>query len=215
MIPLVSNVNRSSLIDDQELPHVVSAIQRQVTMHMAPVWNCPARLHSVRRSEVMPTGSWPMLLQDDVDVDGALGYHDDEDTPGGIVGIKTSMDDGISWSSVLSHEVGELLVDPWAMLAYEDDGRFWALEICDPVEGTSYEINGVEVSNFVLPSWFRSGAAGPYDHLGVLTSPLSLAPGGYAMYREGGGGWQQINADHVRHSKRLARPGSRRAKRCA
>lgn len=215
MIPLVSVVNRSPLVNDRELPHVVAAIQRQVSCHLAPVWNVQARLHAVKTGEPVPTGSWPIVLQDELDVPGALGYHVDEVTPSGVVGIKICLDDRVSWSSCLSHETLELLVDPWATLAYEDGGKFWALEVCDPCETTPYKIDGVEVSNFVLPSWFRWGATGPYDHLGVLASPLSLEQGGYAMYRDGSGGWQQVNAELVRAAKQVPRPGSRRSLRCA
>ena len=37
------------------------------------------------------------------------------------------------------------------------------------------------MSNFVLPTFFNPWADGPYDHLGVLREPFSLAKGGYAI----------------------------------
>lgn len=39
----------------------------------------------------------------------------------------------------------------------------------------------VPVSNFVLPAFFNRWADGPYDYLGVLKAPFSLAKGGYAI----------------------------------
>jgi hypothetical protein len=39
----------------------------------------------------------------------------------------------------------------------------------------------VPVSNFVLPAFFNPSADRPYNHLGVLKEPFSLAKGGYAV----------------------------------
>ena len=69
-----------------------------------------------------------------------------------------------SWSVVLSHELIEGAVN---------------FEICDPVEANVYEVSGIKVSDFILPSWYNSNANGPYDHLNVLTHPGQIAPGGY------------------------------------
>ena len=61
----------------------------------------------------------------------------------------------------------------------------WAREVCDPVQANTYRIVAkglrVPVSNFVLPAFFNPWADGPYDHLGVLTEPFSIAKGGYAI----------------------------------
>jgi hypothetical protein len=57
--------------------------------------------------------------------------------------------------------------------------------VCDAVQANAYRIvaNGfrVPVSNLVLPAFFNPWAEGPYDHLGVLKEPFSLAKGGYAV----------------------------------
>ncbi len=56
-----------------------------------------------------------------------------------------------------------------------------AVEPADPVEGLTYLIDWVEVSDFVFPAWY-SGAAGRVDWLGRLSCGLQLAPGGYQSY---------------------------------
>jgi hypothetical protein len=72
------------------------------------------------------------------------------------------------WARAFSHEVDEALVDP--------TDAVWALpgmleEVCDPVENWTYPLDEVQVSDFVLPSYFTQ-AVGPWDEMGVLTSAL-------------------------------------------
>ena len=89
-------------------------------------------------------------------------------------------------SVVLSHEILETFYNPYVNLwANRGDETFVALEVCDPVENDSYEIDvdgvKVSVSNFVLPAWFdkEMTKAGSYDYMSKLTSPLTLSKGGY------------------------------------
>ena len=85
-----------------------------------------------------------------------------------------------------SHEALEMLADP-AANEYSFNGfrLMWAREGVRRGPGGTYRIvaNGlrVPVSNFVLPAFFNPWADGPYDHLGVLKEPFSLAKGGYAI----------------------------------
>jgi len=91
-----------------------------------------------------------------------------------------------SISSAASHEALEMLADP-AANEYSFNGarRMWAREVCDAVQADTYRILAhglrVPVSNFALPAFFKPWADGPYDHLGVLKEPFSLAKGGYAV----------------------------------
>jgi hypothetical protein len=48
------------------------------------------------------------------------------------------------------------------------------LDVCDPVEGDTYMLDGVTVDGFTRPAAW-SGSTGPYDEAGRLTAPL--APG--------------------------------------
>lgn len=59
---------------------------------------------------------------------------------------------------------------------------------CDAVQGLSYEVGGVRVSDFVYPEWFIPGSDGPFDHMRVLTKPFEIHPSGYAAIRRVNGG---------------------------
>ncbi len=99
-----------------------------------------------------------------------------------------------SWSRDFSHEILEMLVDPETNRSVFDDGVGRIVEVADPVEWHGYRLDGVYVSDFVLPAWFAGAttgeptcvgsscsfpgpplasadAAGPYDQMHLLTSP--------------------------------------------
>lgn len=45
------------------------------------------------------------------------------------------------------------------------------LEVCDPVEDDTYELESLSVDDLALPAAWSAGAA-PYDEAGQLTTPL-------------------------------------------
>jgi hypothetical protein len=47
-----------------------------------------------------------------------------------------------------------------------------------------------------LPAYFNPKAPGPYDHLGILEQPFTLAKGGYAV-------WDQATSDHEAYGRRI------------
>lgn len=215
---IVHIVNRSTLVADADGQAATAAIQRQLVEDFEPAWGVSAVLHYVAAGAQPPPGAWQIQLVDQITVDGALGYHEDEGTPGGFVGVKTCQDDGVDWRACLSHEILEMVGDAWATVAIESGGKFYALEVCDPVEGhgpsRGYLRDGVPLEPFVLPAYFRPGAPGPYDNLGILSKPLELAEGGYQLVNDGGQ-WSQVNAEHVRAGKRVITLGSRRHRRAS
>ena len=87
-----------------------------------------------------------------------------------------------SVSGALSHELVETAVDP-AINAWRRDnaGQLWAQEACDPCQENGYEINGISVSNFVLPAYWAQGSTGPYDFLRLVDAPFQVIGGGYAI----------------------------------
>lgn len=74
---------------------------------------------------------------------------------------------GNSWEVNLSHEVMESLVDPAPPAAPE---------VADPVEGDTYAIDGIWLSDFVTPRFVYGGASGKYDAMGVVHAPASVNP---------------------------------------
>lgn len=157
--------------------------------------------HSIE-VRVIPRGSqlptlerfdYAITLSDTLDVADALGYHytNPDGTPAAVVGVGAILGSpGGSWSegvnsvsAVIDHEAKETELDRSAtQYVFDGSGRAWAREACDAVQSSVYvDHEGITLSNYVLPNYFIPGAPAPYDRLGVLHAPLSLAPGGYVI----------------------------------
>ncbi len=209
---LISVVNRSTLLSDAEVQRAVRAINRQLGEDFEPHWQFGARLrvdgagraaHAPDAKVSLPRlpgrrGDAVIYLQDKASVADAEGYHDanNEDVPFGFVFLDVCKAAGDEWTVALSHEAIELVGDPLSNLLVQGpcphDHRhqvFHSYELCDPVQGETYEIDGVLVSNFVLPGWFaRTMVAGARNDFlgrpeaGATLAPFSIAPGGYLCY---------------------------------
>lgn len=181
------------------LENIAHALYRQLSEHYAPFCEAgvPDDISVAMFSTEVPKDAALVILLDDPDVDGALGYHWvlPNGQPVARVFTKPILDNGgtltvgaNSVSCTLSHEILEMVEDPYAN-AWNDIGEGSneedAHEVCDRTEGDSYEIDGISVSNFLGPRAFRDGA-GPYDYLGLLKKPFEIRPGGYAIRRRGG-----------------------------
>jgi hypothetical protein len=208
---IISVVNHSNgQVTDEELQTAIRAINRQINDDFAPYWSLPATLRLEGRSSEEPDkvqvpdmrGDAVLYLWDEVDVEGALGYHyqNFRGIPFGFVFTEIAQNIEEPWSVTLSHEALELLGDPQTNLLVmgphpigdEDRDVFHWYEMCDAVQAETYEIDGVAVSNFVLPLYFTGtreadelGARN--DFLGRLYEggPLrsfGINPGGYVGF---------------------------------
>ena len=209
----IAVINHSTVISDAEIKKCLPAFQKQLDRDFAPAWGICAKLHFGIR--VIPH-TWVLGVFDDADQAGALGYHDVSSlgTPLGKVFAKTTMDDGGLWTVTFTHELLEMLVDPWIVASALDDqrGRFYALEICDAVEADrlGYDIDGVRVTDFVLPGFFEASidTGEKLSFCGHVSKPYEIAPGGYLSYLDLGNikaGWQQDFARRPgtsRHARR-------------
>ncbi len=196
LTPVIAVTNQSSVVPDADVLTAVKAVQHQVSYHFRPYWNETGRL-VVCAPDAVPVGAWHLSILDDSDQAGALGYHDvtPDNTPLLKVFAKTDQHYGLSWTVTMSHEVLEALADPWISMAWQTtDTEFVAVEVGDPVEADTlgYLVDGVHVSDFVLPAWFVQGLEVPlYDFKGHLSKPLEVADGGYVSIYESGKGWTQ------------------------
>jgi len=201
---IISVINHTGgTIADEEIQPVLRAINRQIDGDYAPYWSLGATLRLEGRSSVKPStqtladmrGDAVIYLWNHADVDDAIGYHDlnNRGIPYGFVFTEISKQIGEAWSITLSHEALELIGDPESNLLVmgpdpKDLGRdvFHWYEMCDAVQDEHYTIDGVDVSNFVLPLYFTGGdeMGGRNDFLGrshdgrTLRS-FSVNPGGY------------------------------------
>jgi len=168
---VISVINHSNgQVSDAELQQVIRAINRQITQDFQPYWSIGATLRLEGRSVNRPNaasnadtrGDAVIYLWDESDVDGAIGYHaaNNAGIPFGFVFTSIAREIGEEWSVTLSHEALELIGDPETNLLVmgphptEDRDVFHWFEMCDAVQDESYEIDGVAVSNFLLPLYF-------------------------------------------------------------
>ena len=72
----VAIINESSVVTDAELQHWIPALQTQVSDQFADIWGVDAQLSFVPRADQPTPGTWQLVVLDDSDQAGALGYHD-------------------------------------------------------------------------------------------------------------------------------------------
>lgn len=203
---IVSVINRSKTLQDAQLQATVRAVNRQIKEDFEPYWGFGGTLRlegpigkGLRfNSTADVRGDAVMYIVDGVNKQDADGWHtkNARDVPYGITFLGMCAREEENWSVTFSHEVLELLGDPMGNLLVEgndphDHRRrvYHMFEMCDAVQAETYQVDGVEVSNFVLPSYFTLGAqAGRRnDFLGTITPQGSLAsfstnPGSYINY---------------------------------
>lgn len=182
--PTICVVNHSTLVTDAEVERATAVVAKQVARDFTPAWGLVATL---RASRAPASTDWPIYVADDSPRPLLFGGHDAR--PEGFVFLRENLRAKLDWRTALSHEALEMLADPWTALAYQTPRGFAVTEVCDPVQDDAYLLDGVPVSNFVLPSWYVDKGA-PYDFLGLTRSAGELRPGGYLSYYQGDG-WTQ------------------------
>lgn len=208
----IAVINESTLVNNTDCDIMCQAIQKQLNLHVLPAWNMKSGTVKFYADKTkVPGYAWVVSILDSATVAGALGYHsEDSDKIDGFIFCQTILSNGgkvlydaqnpqnFTVSSVLSHEVCEMVGDRyanfWADGPTITQGSEYALELCDPVEGDSYsiDVNGqlVSLSNFIFPSWFNAQATVPlnlpFDYLKKLSKPFSMTPGGYMIVAQGG-----------------------------
>ena len=84
----ISVINESTVLTDAEITPVVMALQQQVSNDFRPIWGLDAELKTIPQGTPVPPGTWWLVILDDSDQAGALGYHDL--TPTGFRWAKSS-----------------------------------------------------------------------------------------------------------------------------
>ncbi|HET6339212.1 MAG TPA: hypothetical protein VFG30_38610 [Polyangiales bacterium] len=234
-------------IADYDVLKVVRAINRQLREDFTPQWHWGAEvrmegcspLNDNKAQNINALKQAPQDLRGDAilylwdklaDAEGALGYHDQNNRglPYGFVFTELSKQLGEAWSVTLSHEVLELIGDANVNTfaagphpAEPDRVVFHWYEMCDAVQAESYEIDGVEVSNFVLPLYFtvgeQTGARNDYLNRvknGKGLKSFGVNPGGYLGFFDPQKGDHDTYAPDSRAKQRLKiKAGLGRARR--
>ncbi|HEY6338640.1 MAG TPA: hypothetical protein VIW68_09125 [Candidatus Sulfotelmatobacter sp.] len=224
----IALINESTVLTEADVTPLVPALQQQVTNDFRPAWGVDAELTLVPQGQQPAAGSWWLVILDNSDQAGALGYHDvtSEGLPMGKVFAASDLTAGTSWTVTASHELLEMLGDPDINLSAfiqnaDTTGTLYAYEVCDACEDDSfgYQINNILVSDFVYPAWFetfRTQGSTQFDQMKQIQNPLHLLKGGYigTFNVTAGSGWQQQTAEKTPTSvKQRGHVGSRRERR--
>ncbi len=196
-------VSESKQISASDVQRVSAALQKQAARDLAPIWEISATVDAFNALEDVPVGYWPILVMDNINVDGAAGIHEDNNgQPIALVTASASLDE---WSLTASHEALEMLVDPFGNRLVAGDspmanqGRVsFLVEVADASEAAqfAYSVNGVMVADFYTPQFFDPLKAPGvrYSFTGAITEPRQVLPGGYLSWQEpvSGHWWQKV-----------------------
>jgi len=119
---IITVLNHARKVADAELQRVVRALNRQVREDFEPYWSLGATLRLEGKSATQPDkltlpdmrGNAVLYIWDEVDVEGALGYHDANarGIPFGFVFTELAEQLGESWTVTHPREALELIADP-------------------------------------------------------------------------------------------------------
>lgn len=188
--------NQSTKYSDAQFRADLLGLEAQLNEDVASAWGLPqVKLHAANDPD-LPADIWGQgFIKDVADDPDDLGFHLlDNGVPEFRVFVDITLSSGNEVSTVLSHELIEMVVDPNADQMVMGT---YVKEACDPVEETYYQKAGVLVSNFVLPAYWDTTLGNRYDWNGQLTGACpNKLPGGYDL-KLVSGQWNYEFADHV------------------
>lgn len=196
---------KGSKVTAPMLMRVAAVLQMQLTRDFTPVWGIPAVVSPFASLRDVPPGCLPLVIVEP----GALHSPDHafhQTVSGRPIGL---VEGGAGWSLPASHELLEMVCDPYGKLTVLGDSiaddvsapgwETWVthkaqrakqgqvaylVEVCDPCQDSSYTINGFAVSDFVTPRYYAAGASdcGGYSFTGRVTKPRQVLPCGYITW---------------------------------
>ena len=127
----------------EDLQDVAKAIQQQVSTDLKPAWGVDAEIVAYSRFDLIPYYAWKVTMMDKLDID-VYGYHfiDDNGKPFAVLKYR---DD---WTLTLSHEICELLCDPYGNRVLTSENFFCCADCaeghgeCETI--VPAEVNGVK-----------------------------------------------------------------------
>jgi hypothetical protein len=207
-------------LSQEELVACAAAMTRQLQEQLALPsphgWGIPGTMRAAAGPTDLAPDEWVMGLLAHADQPGALGYHDK--TPHGQPFCKVfpllDAQDGAAWTQTVSHEAIETMCDPEANVIIQSlDGTLYAAEQSDACEAGIVTVDGVALSDFLLPPWYGTGG-GPCNWLNTL-QPGEIGPGGYAQRLDPTQGWIQMQHASVAPRPYRQRASGRAARRRA
>ena len=192
-----------SMLSPAVLNQVAEAVQDQVDQEFAAEWGAKATVRVGASENDIQPGEWAYGFVPSLpDAPGASAYHDinGKGVPFALCAVTTcgSLLGATGVSVDASHEILETAGDEGAnQFANDNKGLLHAVEMCDAVEVQTYgktckDGTVVQVSNWLLRSWFIPGTAGPYDYMTFANISGAVSPPGPLQTAPGHGGNYQI-----------------------
>ncbi len=182
----------------------LAALQKYADL-FASFWSTPCKLQFAAD---VSDQTWEVIFVDDATQAGALGYHDvaPDQKPRSLIFVKTSLQAGDSPSVTTAHELVEMLGDPAINLcAISPKGTVVAYETADACERETFKVDGIDMSDFVLPAYFepfRRPSSTRFDYMQRVDRPFRILPGGYLpVYRNGQ--WGQVFGSDEARARRM------------
>ncbi len=190
-------VDMTGKIDVDLVHNAAMALNLQVQRDLPQFWPITATVMYLPNPKKVPAGVWPVQLVAKLPP-GEGGFHSDKHKQP-FAKVIASKDDN-TWTIDASHEVLEMLVDPYgnrmqSSVAIEivkgkiqdGTGQFgYLVEACDPCEANNfaYTINGIAVSDFITPHFYDPVVTPGtrYSFTGALKGPRQILPGGYISW---------------------------------
>ena len=178
-VALIDQTNDGT-VSQEMLLQFAAALQQQVDNDLEPNWHVRADISVPAAGADITPGTAPLAVVSSLA--GRAGVHTNFQ---GQLSAKAVSGDQLSIT--LSHELLEMLVDPSDtrfIKAKDLDPRsggqqvYYLVEVCDPVVVYSYDIDGVPVSDFVLPSFYDPNAKGEVDFAGFVARTFDRASAG-------------------------------------
>lgn len=82
-------------------------------------------------------------------------------------------------SYIFTHELFELLINPFMSETFTFENQIYLKEVSDPVYENYFIENDLIISDWILPSWFQEGFIGKTNHLNTLKNSFELSSNGY------------------------------------
>lgn len=196
----IALISLSSLVPFDRVQIIAAALQIQLDRDFTPIWGRSATVVAYARVSDPPKDSWQIVIQDDINEPGAAGFHTTyHGQPYALIQAEGEV------SVTCSHELIEMMVDPYgnrmipaSMVdpANPQGERVQLLaEACDPCEEITYEINGVNVSDFLRPEYYDAEGHPdtPYTFCNSIPIPHGMLRGGYLSFVGSDGVWRQID----------------------
>lgn len=140
MRQLVAIIDETKKINFNDLKDVAAAIQIQVSTDVKPIWDVDAEVVAYQRESDIPYHAWKVYIKDKLDID-VYGYHyvDDNGKPYAVLKYR---DD---WTLTLSHEIVEMLCDPYGDRLMSSE-NFFCCQDCADGKGECESILPAEVN---------------------------------------------------------------------